>query len=139
MHRTVRYWTINFILRLLFWTKYKKSETGPLLIQQHFAETKSVTSEYSAIYTDVSKDGDIVALAAVSGQQVYSLRLPSAEANAILLALKFVASSDECKFMIWTCLLAIGSCKTQNPFPSWQDSLFLWSTSERTSILDQML
>ena len=49
-------------------TKYKKSETNPLLMQQYFAEIRSVTSEYSAIYTDDSKDG----------QQVYSVRLPSA-------------------------------------------------------------
>jgi hypothetical protein len=35
--------TFNFEL-----TKYKKSETNPLLIQQHFAEVRSVTSEYSA-------------------------------------------------------------------------------------------
>jgi hypothetical protein len=44
------------------------------------------------------------------------------EANAILLALKFVASSDKSKFMICSdslsCLLAIESCKTQNPFIS---------------------
>jgi hypothetical protein len=36
--------------------QYKKSETNPLLIQQHFAEIRPVTSEYSAIYTDGSKD-----------------------------------------------------------------------------------
>jgi hypothetical protein len=48
-------------------TQYKKSETNPLLIQQHFAEIRSVTSEYSAIYTDGSKDGDRVASAAVFG------------------------------------------------------------------------
>jgi hypothetical protein len=36
-------------------TQHKKSETNPLLIQQHFAEIRSVTSEYSAIYTDGSK------------------------------------------------------------------------------------
>jgi hypothetical protein len=35
-------------------TQHKKSETNPLLIQQHFAEIRSVTSEYSAIYTDGS-------------------------------------------------------------------------------------
>jgi hypothetical protein len=58
------------------------------------------TSECSAIYTDGSKDGDRVASTAVFRQQVYSVRLPSAssifsaEANAILLALKFVASSE---------------------------------------------
>ena len=40
--------------------QYKQSETNPLLIQQHFAEIRSVTSEYFAIYTDGSKDGDRV-------------------------------------------------------------------------------
>ena len=113
--------TFNFEL-----TQHKKSETNPLLIQQHFAEIRSITSEYSAIYTDDSKDGHRVASAAVFGQQVYSARIPSAssifsaEANAILLALKFVASSEKSKFMICSdslsCLLAIESCKTQNPF-----------------------
>jgi hypothetical protein len=113
--------TFNFEL-----PKYKKSETNPLLIQQHFAEIRSVRSEYSTIYTDDSKDGDRVASTAVFGQQVYSARLPSAslifsaEANAILLALKFIASSDKSKFMICSdslsCLLVIESCKTQNPF-----------------------
>jgi hypothetical protein len=50
------------------------------------------------------------------GQRLCS-RLPSAssifsaEANAILLALKFVASSDSL-----SCLLAIECCKSQNPF-----------------------
>jgi hypothetical protein len=107
-------------------TQCKKYETNPLLIQQHFVEIRSVTSEYSTIYTDGSKDGDRVASAAVFGQEVYSARLPSgssifsAEANAILLALKFVASSDKSKFMICSdslsCLLTIESCKTQNPF-----------------------
>ena len=38
------------------------SETNPLLIQQHFAEIRSVTSEYSTISTDGSKDGDRVAV-----------------------------------------------------------------------------
>jgi hypothetical protein len=107
-------------------TQYKKSETNPLLIQQHFAEIRSVTSEYSAIYNDGSKDGDRVASAAVFGQQVYSVRLPfvssivSAEANATLLVLKFIASSDKSKFMICldslSCLLATERCKTRNPF-----------------------
>ena len=65
----------------------------------------------------------MLALVAVFREQVYSLRLSSsssifnAEANAIVLVLKFVASSDESIFMIlFLCLLAIESCKTQNPF-----------------------
>jgi hypothetical protein len=85
-----------------------------------------VSSEYSAIYTDCSKDGDRIVSAAVFGRQVCSLRLSSAssifgaEANTMLLSLKFVASSDESKFMICSdsisCLLAIENRKTQNPF-----------------------
>jgi hypothetical protein len=65
-----------------------------------------MASEYSAIYTYGSNDGDRLALAAVFRQQVYSLRLPSAssifnaEVNAIFLALKFVVSSDESMFII---------------------------------------
>jgi hypothetical protein len=57
------------------------------------------------MYTGDSKDGDRAALTAVFGQ-VYSLRLPSdssissAEANVMFLALKFVISADQSKFMI---------------------------------------
>ena len=61
-----------------------------------------------------------------TGQQVYSVRLPSAslifstDANAMLLALKFVASSDKSKFMICSdylsCLLAIESFETEDHF-----------------------
>jgi hypothetical protein len=76
----------------------------------------------------VQKDGDRVASAVVFGQQVFSARLPStssifsAEANAILLALKFVASSDKNKFMICSdshsYLLAIESCKIAEIYKS---------------------
>jgi hypothetical protein len=65
-----------------------------------------MASEYFAIYTYGSNDGDRLALAAIFIQQVYSLRLPSAssifnaEVNAIFLALKFVVSSDESMFII---------------------------------------
>ena len=65
-------------------------------------------------------------MAALFGHQDCSLRLPSAssifsaEANAVILSLRFVASSDESKFMISSdyisCLLAIENGKTQNPF-----------------------
>lgn len=66
-----------------------------------------------------------LASAAVFGDRAAHLRLPSsssiftAEAHAINLALKFVASSDKNKFMICSdslsCLLAIESCKTKHP------------------------
>jgi hypothetical protein len=71
--------------------------------------TKFISEFSKCVFTllGVQKvEGDRVALAAVFGQQVYSARIPSAssifsaEANAILLALKFVASSGKSKFMI---------------------------------------
>ena len=77
------------------------------------------------MYTDCSGDGDRVASTAVFRQPVLFLRLPSAssifsaEANAIRLALNFVASSDESKFIISSyslSLLGIASCKTENSF-----------------------
>jgi hypothetical protein len=52
----------------LEFTQYKKSETNPILILQHFSEIRSVTSKSSTIYTDGSKDGDRVASTAVFGQ-----------------------------------------------------------------------
>ena len=111
--RTTRFWNNlhrvlskskdwQLILRL---TKYKTPEANPLLIQQLFVEIRPITSEYSAMYAEYSKDGDRAALAAFFGQ-VYSLRLPSdssivsAEANVMFLALKFVISADQSKFMI---------------------------------------
>jgi hypothetical protein len=51
----------------------KKSETNPLRIQQHFTAIRSVTSKYSAVYTDGSKDGDRVASVAAFGQWIYSV------------------------------------------------------------------
>jgi hypothetical protein len=76
-------------------------------------------SEYSTMYTDGSNDSDMVASAAVFGQQIYSLRLPSAssifvaEANAIRLVLKFAMSYTT----------------------SGQDYLFLWILTVRTRSL----
>ena len=97
-----------------------------MIIQQHFAEIKSCFVDHSSIYTDGSKDGDKVASAAVFGERVETRRLPSAssifsaEAQAILLALKIVASSVEDKFLVCSdslsCLLAIENNKVKNPF-----------------------
>ena len=105
--------------------KHKKTDTNPLIIQQHFAEIKSNYPDYSTVYTDGSKDGDRVASAALFGDRVSTLRLPSsssiftAEARAIILALKFIAASDKSKFIICSdslsCLLAIQSAKLKNP------------------------
>ena len=105
--------------------KHKKADTNPLIIQQHYAEIKSNFSDYSTVYTDGSKDDDRVASAALFGDRVASLRLPppasifTAEAKAIILALKFIAASNKSKFIICSdslsCLLAIQSAKLKNP------------------------
>jgi hypothetical protein len=71
-------------------TQYKQVYTIPLLIKQHFAEIRLVTSEYYASYADGSKDGDSVASAAVLGLQVYSDRLPSASLIFSALVMKLM-------------------------------------------------
>jgi len=111
--------TFNFEL-----TQFQKSETNPLLIQQHFAEIRSAISEYSAIYTDGQRM--VIEwhrqLFSDSRSIVFDYHLPvrSSVQKLILPALKFVASSDKNNFMICSdslsCLLAIESCKTQSPF-----------------------
>ena len=105
--------------------KHKKSDTNPLIIQQHFAEIISFKTDYSTIYTDGSKDGDRVASAAVFGHRTSTLRLPSvssiftAETMAIILALQFIAKSSKKKFIICSDslsnLLAIENAKIKNP------------------------
>ena len=105
--------------------KYKKSETNHLLIQQDFAEIKETYPKHKFIYTDGSRDGDRVASAAIFEQRVASVRLSSnssiftAEARAILLALKFVSSGHAKKAVICSdslsCLLAISNFKFKNP------------------------
>ena len=105
--------------------KHKKSDTNPLIIQQHFAEIKSKYTDYSTAYTDGSKDGDKVAAAATLDDESATLRLPaqssifSAEARAIVLALELIAKSSNSKFIICSdslsCLLAIQNHKIKNP------------------------
>ena len=112
--------------KLIFYLReHKKSLTNPLIIQHHFAEIKSKYSDYYFIYTDGSKDGDRVGCAAVAGQRVASLRLPSsssiftAEARAIVLAMKFLSSSKTKKAVICSdslsCLQAIKKFNNRNP------------------------
>ena len=112
----------NFIFDL---RSHKKSDTNPLLIQQNFAEIKSRFPEYSFVYTDGSKDGEKVACAAVLGDRKATERLPSnasiftAEARAIMLALKLIETSTEFDFIICSdslsTLLAIKNHKLKNP------------------------
>ena len=104
--------------------QHKKSDTNPLIIQQHFNEIKSNYSDYSTVYTDGSKDDDKVAAAAVHGDEAKTECLPSqssiftAEARAILLALKIITESNKSKFIICSdslsCLLAIQNHRFKN-------------------------
>jgi len=92
-------------------------------IYENDNQVRDTTSEYSAIYTDRSRDGDRVTSAAVFGQHVYSLRLLSVQKlTQYFLLFKFVvASSDKSKLMfcsdclsclkiveIYKCLVGIG-------------------------------
>ena len=103
---------------------HKKSETNPLIIQQHFAEIKSQFLEYVTSYIDGSKDGGSVASRAILGGEAATLCLPlqasifTAEARAILLALKLITISNKTKFIICSdslsCLQSIHNRSIKN-------------------------
>ena len=108
-------------------TQYKQVYTIPLLIKQHFAEIRLVTSEYYASYADGSKDGDSVASAAVLGLQVYSDRLPSASLIFSALVMKLMQY-----VLLWSSiplLIRVNSWSIQIIF------LACWQLSCKTFIL----
>ena len=117
-------WELSKVKVIMDLRKHKKSETNHDVILQEFAEIKFKYADFSTIYTDGSKDDTKVAAAAVHGTESATCSLPSdasiftAEAKAIILALKFVQRSDKHKFLICSdslsCLLAIQNSKLKN-------------------------
>ena len=117
-------WELSKVKVIMDLRKHKKSETNHDVILQEFAEIKFEYADFSTIYTDGSKDDTRVAAAAVLGTESATCSLPSdasiftAEAKAIILALKFVQRSDKLKFLICSdslsCLLAIQNSKLKN-------------------------
>ena len=80
---------------------------------------------YEEIYTYGSKDGDIVAAAAVSEDFIVQIRLPdkssifSAELKAILMALRLIEESDKGNFVVFSdslsSLMALRGTSFDNP------------------------
>ena len=106
-------WTItqpnvNFTL-----TSDKKSTTNPLEFQSKFNELKSKYPNYTAIYTDGSKDNGKVGSASTSELHTSKVRLPdnssifSAEIQAIDLALRFASSIQRKNFIIFSDSLSV--------------------------------
>ena len=122
---TIAPWTIqppaiNFKLH-----SGNKSTTDPNLFKVQFYEMLEVYTDHTCIYTDGSKDENRVSSAAVTGQTVKQCRLPgcasvfTAELQAIHLALDFIETSQDTKFVIFSdslsSLQAIHSTKLDVP------------------------
>ena len=100
-----------------------KAYNTPAFHRTRYLEYTLSKLDYKYIFTDGSKD-DAVASAAVLGKDVSSCRLVdhasvfTAEAHAILLALKIIKGSKHSKFVIFSdsfsCLQSIASVKWQN-------------------------
>ena len=91
----------------------KKSSTNPLQFQSKFAELKSQYSNYTAIYTDGSKDKSKVGCASTSEFHTSKMRLPdnssifSAETQAIDLAFRFISSHNKYQYIIFSDSLSV--------------------------------
>jgi ribonuclease HI len=110
---------INFSLHGL-----PKAYNTPAFHKMQYFEYTLSKLDFCFVFTDGSK-ADGVGSAAVLGKNVYSCRIDddasvfTAEAYAILLALRAIEGSRRSKFVIFSdsfsCLQAILSCKWQNP------------------------
>ena len=122
---TIAPWTIqppaiNFNLH-----SGNKSTTDPNLFKVKFYEMLEIYTDHTCIYTDGSKDENRVSSAAVTGQTVKQCRLPgcasvfTAELQAIHLALDFIETCQDTKFVIFSdslsSLQAIHSTKLDVP------------------------
>lgn len=118
-------WDIKKPFILLDLSKNQKSETHPNDYQLQFLEIRDMYPQYTLIYTDGSKSGNQVAAAFATNEVHQGIRIPdqssifTAEANALLLALKFIETSSQKKFLIMTdsksCLDSLESMKTDHP------------------------
>lgn len=103
-----------------------KAAVTPDLLKAEFYIFLSDNLDSFHIYTDGSKDENAVAAAAVSNTVSLSCRLPNeatvfiSEAQAILLALEIIETSDHTKFLIFSdsmsCLQALKNHKLTNPY-----------------------
>ena len=88
--------------------KYKKSDTDPTLYRLHYSELLESFTDYTHIFTDVSKDGDKTAAAFICQSFEFSKRLPdkasifTAELEAIVSALRYIKiTTKNNKFVVF--------------------------------------
>lgn len=105
--------------------QYKKDKTSPLFFKQQYYELREKYIDYREIFTDGSKIEDRVASAAVVEGIIFVRRLPnrssiySAELTAISLALNYISTSRDRKFIILSdclsCLQSFQGFNLTNP------------------------
>jgi ribonuclease HI len=121
-------WTLHRPRVLLSLHTGVKSEIPPQVLKEEFNVFLSGEMDSTHIYTDGSKDHTGTACAAVSNGRLLLCRLPSeasiftAEARAIILALKIVQSTNDTKFFIFSDSL---SCLQAIKQPCWKNPIIL--------------
>ena len=106
-------WTLTQPSVLLDLSLNKKSSTNSLEFRSKFLELRSQYPDHFAIFTDGSKDDARAGCASVSDLHTSKLRLPdnasifSAEVLALDLALRFVESRRDRKFIIFSDSLSV--------------------------------
>ena len=106
-------WTSKSPTYNYFLASDKKATTDPMIFKNKFLEVKEQCYTHEEIYTDGSKDGEKVALAAILDGELYQLRLPnnysifSAELEAIDLALNHIEQDAYWRYIIFTDSLSV--------------------------------
>ncbi|XP_042903321.1 uncharacterized protein [Parasteatoda tepidariorum] len=87
---------------------YNKSNVAPIIFQQLFISHRHQYSEYVPVFTDGSKSAGYVGCGVIIADDTYSYRIPSicsvftAEAAAILLALRLISTRSTRKYCIYS-------------------------------------
>ena len=101
-------WLLKQPTLLFDLNRSKKSQTHPTSYISSFLDIRARYPNHTCLYTDGSKVGECVGSAAVAPSGILRCRIPdgatvfSAEMKALLLALDFIESADDDRFIIFT-------------------------------------
>ena len=114
--------TTRYTFRFTLW---EKSESNPHILKDDFRRLQSRYKNYQQIYTDGSKEDSKVGCAFISDNHSNMQRIPddssifTAEAIAVDLALDFISTCDNNKFIILSdslsVLKAMNHTSSKNP------------------------
>ncbi|XP_042910972.1 uncharacterized protein [Parasteatoda tepidariorum] len=112
-HLLISPWTISQYQFDCQFVAYNKAQVSPIIFQQLFTSHRHQFSQYAPVFTDGSKSPGHVGCGVVIADATYNFKIPdicsifTAEAVAILLALRLISSLPTRKYCIYSDSLSV--------------------------------